>query len=138
MRVKNLPSALALAALCLLLLFAAGCDGEGKSEPSGVLLSSEGVNTLKTGQTAYIKLDENKTTPYGWECVISDETLLALTGDEYVMDPNPNDADGVGGTHTYYFEAKAPGECVIDMNFGDFWESAAADFTVTYAVVIAE
>jgi predicted secreted protein len=63
---------------------------------------------------------------------------MALDSDRYIMDDNPHDADGVGGTHWYYFKAVSPGECVILMMEGDVSGEPARHQAITYTIVVEE
>jgi len=71
--------------------------------------------TIPLGQETSIIAHENMTTPYRLLLVLTDETVMELAGDEYIQDPNPNDADGVGGNHHFHLKAVGLGECSADL-----------------------
>ena len=107
-------------------------------ETKGILLNADSINHLKAGQNAYIALPENLTTPVFWDCTVTDDSVMALISDQYIMDDNPHDADGVGGTHWYYFKAVGPGECSILMMKGDVSGGPARHLVMTYDIVVGE
>jgi predicted secreted protein len=120
--------------MCLGVLFPTG----GSSPGGEILLDPDRVNELGVGQVAYIVLGENRTTPYWWDCAISDESVVALVRDEYIMDPNPRGADGAGGVHWYYFEAIGPGECTVDMRLCYLAGDEEPVQSVTYGIVVSD
>ena len=100
------------------LLCGSGASAEGSLEAginNALFLDSDSRNSILVGQYASILIEENETTPYRWELVISDETVMELVNDVYIQDPNPHDYDGVGGKHHYNFLAIGVGECSVDL-----------------------
>ena len=118
-------------------------DGPGdwqRQDPEdiGISLVSDSANYIKAGQSAYIALSENLTTPVFWECTVTDDSVMALVSDQYIMDDNPHDFDGVGGTHWYYFKAIAPGECTIRLLERDRSGEPAQNLEIMYDIVVGE
>jgi len=60
-------------------------------------------------------VSESDTTPNRWIPVLSDETVMVLINDEYIQDPNPDDLDGIGGSHHLTFRATDVGVCSVDI-----------------------
>jgi predicted secreted protein len=135
----------------LILLMAIPCAASGEAKaidtPDGAtsdlsnatLLDSGSVNTIGLGEVVYILVTENQTTPYRWEYVISDETVMQDLYDEYTSDFNPLGKVGVGGKHRFYFIAANTGACSIDMRLlpiGADKEEASQE--VTYTVMVEE
>ena len=89
---------------------------------NSVAADAEKETGVKTGQALEIILRENLTTPVRWYYKVSDEEAIRLLHEYYESDPNPEEMDGVGGTHYYYFIAETPGEYEIrfqDNSIGD-------------------
>jgi predicted secreted protein len=110
-----------------------------ENESDWVYLHSDGLNKVLPGQLVCILLSENQTTPYRWEFVVSDDAAIELEVDRYTPDPNPQQADGVGGTHAFFFRVKSAGACSIQMGLvriGEGVESALQ--TESYEIIIED
>lgn len=129
-------------AILLSMLFLFIAPSASANEAEGAVrkyLSGDDMNVAHPGELLYICLAENKTTPYNWFFTISDPTLIAFVSDAYVMDDNPQDADGVGGTSTFCFRAIRPGTCTIQMNMlRDEEDTEAPIRSATYEITIEE
>lgn len=68
-----------------------------------------------------VVLDENPTTGYTWTFTIDRQDILALSSDKYIQNKTDPKLVGVGGQHTYVFEAKAPGTATITFELGQQW-----------------
>jgi len=118
-------------------LFEAGEPMEFSTLSSAKLSESEKLTSLSIGQEVSITVSENPTTPYGWVAVLSDETVMEFVDDEYIPDPNPCDADGVGGKHRYSFIAIGVGMCSVDMylvRIGDSIDEAVQKESYVYMI----
>jgi len=95
------------------------------------IADTENVTYIKLGQDASITVSENETTPYRWVIVLSDETVLEQTSDEYIQEFSLLSllgASGVGGNHRFDFRAIGEGACSVDMylvRIGDSIDEAA-------------
>ena len=80
---------------------------------------------LKKGQTIAISLASNPTTGYSWQVVPLDGGVLAQVG-EAKFDEKARDKDvvGAGGTETLRFEAKKPGQAMIELAYRRPWEKS--------------
>jgi predicted secreted protein len=77
--------------------------------------------TAKKGSAFGIKLPENYSTGYRWfDPIISDQNILAPTGEDYEFPVIPNlmGMIGVGGTRIFLFKALIPGEATITFTDG--------------------
>ena len=104
------------------------------------LAESDQAAQIIVGQDVSITVDENRTTPYGWVVALSDETLLAQANDEYIPDPNPLGADGVGGKRRFTFTAVGVGQCAVDMylvRIGDEVNEAIQTESYLYVISLA-
>ncbi|MCL2544442.1 MAG: protease inhibitor I42 family protein [Clostridia bacterium] len=98
-----------LVSASILSLFALSAPAQANMPGSG------GATPVSVGQHVSIAVSENQTTPYRWVLALSDETVMQLVHDEYIQDPNPRGADGVGGKHRFDFKAIGAGACSIDL-----------------------
>ena len=106
------------------------------SEPQYLTLVSDGeVNAVNIGDMPQIIIGENRSTQYTWYFDLSGDGILEVVSDEYRSDPNPRNADGVGGTRTITFIANKPGETTVELGLKNHPDGAASQ-TVTYLVCV--
>ncbi len=72
-----------------------------------------GTFSVKMSQMPEIVLRANETTAYRWECSWKPENRIKLVSDNYVPDPNPDQAAGAGGTQHYRVSFTEPGEVTV-------------------------
>ena len=92
---------------------------------------------VHTGDAIRIVFESNITTGYSWENADKvDKDILALDGNNYVSDPNPEELDGVGGNAVIVYRALKPGKAKIDLTYMRPWEPSEFDqrFSVTVEV----
>ncbi|MCL2813618.1 MAG: protease inhibitor I42 family protein [Oscillospiraceae bacterium] len=93
-------------------------DGDQR-EITSFLLDREKKITLKTGEICHFRDSEKQSIPYRWAYYISDESVMGLYHSEYDDNTPKNAGDGGdSGWRVFYFEALAPGSCVITMRYG--------------------
>jgi len=92
----------------------------GREKPVDVPLRGEETVRLEVGGTCSFAEEEKQSIPYRWRYTISDESLMALTIDEY-RDHSPVNVmpGGDRGTRRFEFTALAPGRCVITLRYED-------------------
>ena len=83
-----------------------------------------------------ITLLENPTTGFSWTLANSDESILTVTDNGYVALPNPDKADGMGGTHTWVIAGKAEGEATITLTYSQSWEGGDVSDTLVYTLKV--
>lgn len=84
-----------------------------------------------------LTLLENPTTGYTWTFVSSDEAIVTVTDNGYVSDPNPDQADGTGGVHSWVITAKAAGDANVVFTLGQAWDGGEKAATLTYVFQVA-
>ena len=105
-----------LAAIIIILI----PSNTGGQEIESVGLSDEKVNVLKLGAICHFIEEEKQSVPYRWRYYISDESMMGVYTDEYMDDSGSNPLPGGDkGWRRLYFEARAPGECVITLRYED-------------------
>jgi inhibitor of cysteine peptidase len=77
--------------------------------------------SLKSGSTFSLRLEENPSTGYSWELNLSDG--LSILDDKYIEGPNPENLEGVPGTHLWVIEATAPGSQKVNGIYKRSWEN---------------
>ena len=108
---------LALVPLALLLAVSCGPRGKGlqlKEENSGQKV------TLDVGQTLTLTLKSNPTTGYQWQIAQLEEAVLKLSSYEYRADMPIT--IGSGGVDVWSFEAQAPGQTTLRLEYVRPWE----------------
>ena len=92
--------------------------------------TTDGKNPLTfsvDGKTLTAKLIGNVTTGYSWTCKTDDESIVSKTSDQYVAnDSNNGQMVGVGGVHTFIFDAQKKGSTKITFTYKRPWESDGA------------
>ena len=84
-----------------------------------------------------VTLLENPTTGYTWAFASSDESIVTVTDNGYVADPNPDQADGAGGVHSWVITAKAAGDANVVFTLGQAWDGGEQAATLTYAFQVS-
>ena len=79
---------------------------------------------LRSGDTLRIELEENPTTGHRWAAEESDDRVLLLQKDDYVLEEHP--AIGQGGTRVLVFEARAVGATSVRLKHWREWEGDAS------------
>ena len=94
-----------------------------------------------------LTLAENPTTGYTWSFVSSNDAIVTVADQGYTASPNLENADGVGGTHTWLLQGKAEGDATVTFTIGQSWEGGevadmlvfayhvGADMTITQTAV---
>lgn len=106
-------------------------------EVGGIVLDETDDGTtveVEVNDTFKVVLKGNPTTGYSWTALISEEDagILRQVGEPtYIPD---SDLTGAGGTYTFVFEAMAPGEAVLKLEYARPWESVPAEKTFTVTV----
>ena len=90
----------------------------------------------KVQRTAVITLEGNITTGYTWVYVTQPEGIVIEKSRDYIPDPNPQGADGVGGTHVFVFESMSEGTAELNFHFLREGDSAPASKIVTFKAVV--
>lgn len=118
----------------------ANSDFANDEEDADILyLDSDSVNMVYPGQLLCVRLAENQTTPYRWQFAVTDAALIEYASDAYKMDANPQDADGVGGSHSFYFRAIGVGSCAIQMFLSHEGEGIDESIqTATYTIMVED
>ena len=100
----------------------------------------DGANMeLKTGDTFYVKLNENPTTGFSWKMNITDG--LAVVSDEYIA--TDTELVGAGGVHEWEIQAVDYGTQQVTAVYMRSWENATGDeqrfeFTVEVVMLLPE
>lgn len=135
------PFALALALMLALSLAACGGGASplregGKKVPSAAL-DAKNPTRLAVGEKCHFIEEEKQSVPYRWRYYISDESLIAVYADEY-EDKTAFHAPPGGdkGWRKLYFEALAPGECVITLRYEDIRNAEQYSGEYVYTVVV--
>ncbi len=127
--------------LCILLVtvtvLSLGCTDTSQTSDTGedasVSVSKEiftGNDTglsvqVNAGDLVQVELMENPTTGYSWDLSATDG--LVLQDDQYVEDMHEEGMTGVGGVHTWTFEAQTGGEQAISGIYTRSWENDTGD-----------
>ena len=114
-------------------------DGE-RREITSFLLDSEKKITLKAGEICHFRDDEKQSIPYRWAYYISDESVMGFYHSDY-GDTTPKNAGNGGdsGWRVFYFEALAPGSCVITVRYGRIDEQDTNyDYEYKYSVEVTK
>ena len=88
---------------------------EFNNDSEYITLVEDKLNKVDLGDMLQIIMRENRTTQYRWYYDISGDDILEVVSDDYIWDPNPRGADGVGGTRAITFHCIAPGEATVEM-----------------------
>ena len=129
---KKLMLILLMAVMTAALL---GCAGEKAA--GGKVYGKENTSiSVRAGEELTIKLDENPTTGYQWSYTVSDESIVALSSDEYVTDSTAEDVEGAGGQRVLTFKAKSKGSAVIDMVYERSWEPSENDDRISFQIEV--
>ncbi|MEA1985297.1 MAG: protease inhibitor I42 family protein [Euryarchaeota archaeon] len=80
---------------------------------------------VNAGDLVQVELLENPTTGYSWDLSATDG--LVLQDDQYVVYEHEEGMAGVGGVHTWTFEAQNHGEQVISGIYKRSWENETGD-----------
>jgi len=123
-------AALGVAALAAVLIFA------NVNKIPSVALDGENAAVLEVGGICHFIESEKQSIPYRWVYYISDESLVGVFADKY-EDHSAFNAKSGGdkGLRKLYFEALAPGECVIELRYEDIRDGTYSE-RYTYTVVI--
>ena len=133
--------------LTLLLLF--GCtkpltaDTElNKRIAQSIRLSEENTNELKVDSVCGFIDEEKQSIPYRWRYKISDEHLIGVVYNDYQSNNKANTMPGGDSANRLiYFEALAPGKCVITLRYGRYgaeWEDEDILEELSFTVEITE
>jgi len=96
----------------------------------------ENAAVLEVGGLCHFIGDEKQSIPYRWKYYISDESVIGVFADEYEDRSGLNvKPGGDQGLRKLYFEALAPGECVITLHYEDIRDGTYSE-KYTYTVVI--
>jgi inhibitor of cysteine peptidase len=107
-----------------------GCGGNNIYGPKDTSIS------VKEGEEFTIKLEENPTTGYSWSVKISDESVLALSADNYLPDDKSGDMVGSGGKRELTFRAMKLGDVLIDMVYEQSWEPNPENQRLQFSVTV--
>lgn len=118
--------------LCVLCL--CSCGGDGGDTVTLTPADFGATVLLRTGQTLELALPDNPTTGYSWHRSWTPEGLLSLRSDDFVADSTGQ--DGAGGTRRYAFEALAPGQAVLTLQYGRWWTGGEQEEPHTIVVGI--
>lgn len=111
------------------------CGDEG-TEPVVYTDPADTVQ-VKVGESFWISLESNPTTGYKWQFGTPvDTTLLKLSEQKYVPDPNPEKLMGRGGRDHWLFEAIKPGSAGISLQYLRPWDSTSMERSVEFRVEI--
>jgi inhibitor of cysteine peptidase len=92
--------------------------------------------SLKNGENFTLNLTEDPTAGYTWKLNLSEG--LIILDDEYVEGPNPQNLEGVPGTHSWLIEAVSPGSQKVTGIYNRYWENTTLveeNFTLNVDVV---
>ena len=110
----------------------AGCAApaaDSRAGSSKIDASFEGGELSCAGSTMTVALEANVTTGYEWTSSIEGAAVKAV-GDEYVADAASDGKTGVGGVHTFTYQAEGSGEATVTLKYARSWEASDADKTV--------
>ena len=128
MRPRIVPRLLIPVALATGLLGACGgADVTVDEDDSGDTVA------LEVGQTLEVSLEENPSTGFAWNVTEPpDEAVIAPVEDDFdIYDPY---SEGAGGTRAMLFEAVAPGE--TDMLLEYYFQTESEDVDQTFALTV--
>jgi len=99
---------------------------------------SFGCSTMQEEKTGTIILEGNATTGYSWTYTISPaDGVVRYVSDKYTPNENKDGAAGVGGKHSFTFEAVAEGEAEIVFSYRREWQTdVAPEKTETYKAIV--
>jgi inhibitor of cysteine peptidase len=124
----------ALMILTLLAVSLAACQSSNRSTKLSEQDAGKTI-TLNTEDTLIIELDGNITTGFDWIPAPQDPVLLDLLGESNVTPES--DLLGAPGKIVLQFQAVAPGETVLHLDYKRSWETDVAaekSFEVTVVV----
>ena len=125
-----------LAVLCVAVLAAILIFTNGNKIDS-VALREENATLLEVGGICHFIGDEKQSIPYRWSYTISDESLMGVFADEYEDHSGFNTKPGGDkGLRKLYFQALAPGECVITLRYEDIRDAELYSNERVYTVVV--
>jgi len=113
-------------------------DGPGY-ETKYVDMQSNGT-TIKLAalHRMLIILPANQTTPYHWSDLEVDESVVSLTINEYVSDPNPEGMMGVGGHKVFEIKGIAPGKAILKTEQTHVGNKEDVDSTFELLLIVEE
>jgi predicted secreted protein len=118
--------ALAGIVVAVLAVTAIGGCGAGGPKSSGPSQTTPGnvtgeSKTVKVGEEFKVELESNPTTGFDWQMTTRpDETILGLTGDEFVS--SNTSAVGAPGVRTWRFKALKAGNTNMVFQYMRSWE----------------
>lgn len=74
----------------------------------------------------------NPTTGYDWSYAFSQDGILSEVSNQYIPDENAMELAGVGGLHTWNFEAVAPGDITVTFTYAQPWSNEMPIETMAY------
>lgn len=116
------------------------------SSSSSITTNADGTQVTRTtengyamnmaGDTLTLSLKSNPTTGYSWVVSGLDKTAIDLTNQSYAQDNQSMGGEpmlGVGGTDTFQFKAKKPGQTTFTMTYKQDWKGGdeGQAYTVT-------
>ena len=111
--------------------------GSAVSQPPMLGIALEKKTVLHVGGICHFIDDEKQSIPYRWVYAISDEKVMGVFADEYEDRSGPDVMPGGDeGLRKLYFQALAPGKCVITLRYEDV-RDASATTEYKYAVTVA-
>ena len=104
-----------------------------------IWLDDESNHVLEVGSICLFRNDEKESVPYRWRYHISDESVIGFFHSEYEISAESRPVPGGDvGWRRFYFEALAPGSCVITFRYGRYgaeWDDDC-DQEYRYAIVV--
>jgi predicted secreted protein len=82
--------------------------------------------------TLTLTFAENPTTGYEWTFASGDEAVLTIADNGYTVLPDPKDAEGTGGTHSWTLTGKAEGDTTATFILKQNWEGGEETAKVVY------
>ena len=112
----------AIVPLLTVLVLAFGCSTSKEVKVAANVNNSQ--IELRQGQTLVFTLESNPTTGFQWEVIENDESILQQKGEaEFKSSDTGNPpASGKGGTETFRFDAKNPGNGTLKLAYHRSWE----------------
>ena len=130
-------SLLVLAAvLCVLLL--SSCGGGGNTTFSFTPADFGTTKTVGLHQAVILELPENPSTGCSWHQSWAPQAALQLTQDEYQSaSATVPPITGGGGTRRFVYETQQPGQAVITVQYGQWWENGGREDpqTITLRII---
>jgi inhibitor of cysteine peptidase len=114
-------------------LAAAVAGGCGGADVTVDETADGGSVDLEVGQTLEVSLEENPSTGYAWNVTEApDAAVIAPVEDDFaISDPY---SDGAGGTRTLLFEAVAPGETEMLLDY--YFQTDSDDVSETFSLTV--